>query len=62
MRIARKYSEAPPDPDPRVARDLLYAEVRNIAEMAERLAHRSRRVAVKLAQLPLPQTDENAQH
>ena len=54
MRIARQYPERPADaPDPRVTRDQLYSELRNIGEIAEKLSHRARLVAAKLATLPL---------
>jgi hypothetical protein len=39
--------------DPRTTRDQIFAELRNVAEQCERLAHRTNLVAVKLAQLPI---------
>ena len=44
--------------DHRTARDRLYAELRNIAEQAEKLGHRARLAATSLTALPLRQDDD----
>jgi hypothetical protein len=60
MRVARHYPEQQPANDPRTTRDAIYAELRNISEQAEKLGHRARIAAAKLAELPARVEDDAA--
>jgi hypothetical protein len=56
MRTAPRLEPAPKT-EPQILRDKIYAELRNIGEQAERLAHRVSACTAWLAQLPVPDDD-----